>query len=136
MMRRASFAGTFRPIWSGDPTPPVFLPEYAAFFGPKVAIQAKGGRTADGALRLDSLSVQANALSLQGSMALAANGQPDVINFSGTLGLSDGPVTLPIAAAQPIKLGHADLSLTYDKKAAARSGHSAPRSSKSSTAAA
>ena len=99
---------------SGDPTP-VFLPQYAEFFGPAVALQAKGQRLADGTLRLDSLLVQARALSLRGSVVLSASGQPDSLNFTGTLGLPDGPVTLPTASAQPIKIGHADLTLTYDK---------------------
>ncbi|MGV8985771.1 MAG: translocation/assembly module TamB domain-containing protein [Cypionkella sp.] len=99
---------------SGDPTP-VFLPEYADFFGPSVALQAKGERSADGTLRLDTLLIQARALSLQGKMVLSAGGQPDSLNFSGTMGLPDGPVVLPVASAEPVKIGHADLTMTYDK---------------------
>ncbi|MBI1171151.1 translocation and assembly module protein TamB [bacterium] len=99
---------------SGDPSP-VFLPQYAGFFGPDVALQASGQRSADGTLRLDTLLVQARALSLRGSMILNAGGQPDKLDFKGTLGLPDGPVTLPTTSDQPIKIGHADLSLTYDK---------------------
>jgi translocation and assembly module TamB len=97
----------------GDPTP-VFLPKYAAFFGHEVSLQAQGQRTADGALTLDSLEVKAQALTLHGSMALAANGQPQSLNFTGTLGLPDQPVTLPVATANPITVGSADFTLAYD----------------------
>lgn len=99
---------------SGNPSP-VFLPQYAEFFGPGVALQAKGQRLANGTLQLDSLLMQTRALSLQGSLVLGPGGQPETLNFSGTLGLPDGPVTLPTTAAEPIKIGRADLTLTYDK---------------------
>jgi translocation and assembly module TamB len=99
---------------SGDPTP-VFLPEYASFFGPNVAIQLKGRRGTDGALAIDNFAVQAQALMLQGNMALAADGTPQNLHLTGGLGLPTGPVTLPIASALPIRVGHADLTLAYDK---------------------
>ena len=99
---------------AGDPTP-VFLPEYAAFFGPNVKIQAKGQRAADGALNLTDFTVQAQALNLKGNLALAADGQPQKVNLTGTIGLAQGAVTLPVSSAQPITLDSADVSLAYDK---------------------
>lgn len=99
---------------AGDPSP-VFLPQYASFFGPDVSFQVKGQRSADGALRLDKVSVHSAALSLQGSLALAADGQPESLSLAGTLGLASGRVTLPVAAAQPITLANADVSIGFDK---------------------
>ncbi len=99
---------------AGDPTP-VFLPQYAAFFGPDVSLTVKGQRTADGALTVDTMSVKAQALTLQGSLAIQPDGQPASLNLTGRMGLADGPVTLPMAAEQPIQLKSADLTLAYDK---------------------
>lgn len=104
---------SFAAALSGDPTP-VFLPEYASFFGPNVALQVNGRRLASGALQLDKLAVQSQALNLEGSLNLAADGQPEKIALTGTLGLAAGPVTLPLTTAEPIKVGHADLSLSFD----------------------
>lgn len=98
---------------SGDPTP-VFLPQYAAFFGPDVALDIKGQRAADGALTVERLSVTAQALQMQGSFALAADGQPQRLTLSGRMGLADGLVTLPVASDAPIRLRSADLTLGYD----------------------
>ena len=105
---------SFEANLSGDPTP-VFLPDYAAFFGPNVVLHAKGQRTAAGALTLQSFAVQAQALNLQGDLAAAADGQLQSVNLTGTIGLAQRPVTLPIAAAHPVTLGHADVSLAYDQ---------------------
>ncbi len=99
---------------AGDPTP-VFLPEYASFFGPNVSLSVKGRQAVDGALRLETLSVQSQALSLQGSLALAADGQPENLNLTGKLGLETGRVNLPATTADPITLQSADLTLSYDK---------------------
>lgn len=104
---------TFSADLSGDPTP-VFLPDYAAFFGPNLALKVKGSRGADGAVVVDDLTLQTQAMTLHGGMALDATGQPQRLNLTGTLGLTSGAVTLPVASAQPIRLRHADLTLSYD----------------------
>jgi hypothetical protein len=83
----------------GDPTP-VFLPQYAAFFGHEVSLQAKGQRAADGALTLDSLEVKAQALTLHGNMAIAADGQPQSLNFTGALGWADQSVSARASARE------------------------------------
>lgn len=105
---------SFSALLAGDPTP-VFLPDYASFFGPNVALQVNGRRLESGALQLDKLAVQSQALNLEGSLNLAADGQPEKIALSGTLGLASGPVTLPLTTAEPVRLGHADLTLSYDR---------------------
>lgn len=98
---------------SGDPTP-VFLPDYARFFGPNLALKLKGTRQSDGALAVDDLTLQAQAMNLHGAMAFGANGQPQRLNLVGTVGLGADPVTLPVASSTPIRLHQADLKLNYD----------------------
>ncbi len=99
---------------AGDPTP-VFLPEYASFFGHDVSLQVQGQRALDGALRVDRLSVQSQALSLTGRLALAADYRPESLSLTGKLAQATGRVTLPVATAAPITLDSADLTLSYDK---------------------
>ncbi len=99
---------------AGDPTP-VFLPRYAAFFGPALHLQAKGTRFADGRMALSQLAVQAQALKLDGSVSLDAQGLPEAFALTGTLGLASGSVVLPMAGARETRLDHADLSLNYDR---------------------
>jgi len=98
----------------GDLTP-LFLPQYAAFFGPHVGLSLKGQRAADGALRVDNLSLTSQALQLHGFMALDANGQPVTLNLTGRMAQSAGRVTLPIASALAVTLDWADLGLSYDR---------------------
>ena len=98
----------------GDLTP-LFLPQYAAFFGPDTALTLKGQRTADGALQVDSLSLTSQALRLDGSMTLDPQGQPRKLSLTGRMAQDAGAVTLPIASALPITLNGADLTLRYDQ---------------------
>ena len=98
----------------GDLTP-LFLPQYAAFFGPQLALAVSGQRAADGALRVDTLSLTSQALQLHGFMALDARGQPITLNLTGQMAQKVGPVTLPIASATAITLDGADLGLSYDR---------------------
>ena len=98
---------------AGDLTP-LFLPKYAAFFGPKAALDLRGQRGADGALVVQSLSVKSQALQLDGSMTLDAKGQPRKLNLSGRIAQDVGVVTLPVASPTPVTLSGADLRLAYD----------------------
>ena len=99
---------------AGDPTP-VFLPQYAAFFGPALHLQAKGQRLTDGRLQLSQLAVQAQALKLDGSVSLDVLGRPEAFALTGTLGLASGSVVLPMTGTRETRLDHADLSLSYDR---------------------
>ena len=98
----------------GDLTP-LFLPNYAAFFGADTALSLKGQRGADGALLVDALSVKSQALRLDGSMTLNAQGQPQKLNLTGRVAQEAGAVTLPFASPTPITLDSADVTLTYDQ---------------------
>ncbi len=98
---------------AGDPTP-VFLPAYAAFFGPDVALHAKGQSYADGRMELSEFQVTARALSLDGTVSLDATGAPEAFALTGKLGLPEGSVLLPLPG--PTRLDSATLSLNYDRK--------------------
>ena len=99
---------------AGDPTP-VFLPQYAAFFGPDLRLHAVGKRGADGRLDLSQFSLMAQAIAVDGSLSLDATGAPEAFALTGRLGLPEGPVVLPLVSARETKVSKADLSLSYDR---------------------
>lgn len=97
----------------GGDVAPLFLPEYAEFFGPQVALKADGIRRATGALSLSSLDLSARSLDLKGSVDLASDGLPERFDLRGTLAAPDGaPVLLPMSSR--MELARADLSLSFD----------------------
>lgn len=61
---------------SGD-VAPLFLPDYAEFFGNRVEVLGSGTAYADGRLNLTRVKVKAKALDLAGSLSLAENGSPN-----------------------------------------------------------
>ncbi|MFC3182276.1 translocation/assembly module TamB domain-containing protein [Cypionkella sinensis] len=94
---------------------PLFLPSYAEFFGNSVSLSTAGKRWPDGRLALDTLAVNAKALSLQGALALAADGLPQKFNLTGTIAAPDGsPVLLPLTTDLPVKVNSAQIALGYD----------------------
>lgn len=94
---------------------PLFLPSYAEFFGNAVSLTTAGKRWPDGRLALDSLTVKAKALALQGSLTLASDGLPQKFNLTGKIAAPDGsPVLLPLTTDMPVKVNSADIALGYD----------------------
>lgn len=106
----------FQADLAGDPTP-VFLPQYAAFFGPDVSLSAKGQRHADGRMELSALHVAAQALSLDGLLNLDAAGVPVSFSLTGKMGLPEGSVVLPLTTDRETRLYSADLTLNYSRLA-------------------
>ncbi|MEY4698292.1 MAG: hypothetical protein RIT14_2720, partial [Pseudomonadota bacterium] len=98
---------------SGD-LAPLFLPEYAAFFGPKITLAAQGSRRATGALWLDRFDLQAQAIRLEGSMTLAADGVPLRFDLDGRLGLEDGGAVLLPLSGPETRVERAAIRLAYD----------------------
>ncbi len=93
---------------------PVFAPEYRAFFGTEMALVVQGSKPADGGLGIQTLSLTAAALKLDGSLQLGVDGWPERFDLTGRLASGDGtPVLLPLSG-QPTTLDDVDLSLTYD----------------------
>ncbi|RDC75272.1 hypothetical protein DLJ49_00515 [Rhodovulum sp. 12E13] len=96
----------------GDVTPLV-APSYTEFFGPDVQLSLDGMRGEDGALDIDTLSLRARSLALDGALALSAGGVPESFSLTGRLAdPENGPVRLPVAA--PLTIGAADLAARYD----------------------
>jgi translocation and assembly module TamB len=94
---------------------PLFLPQYAAFFGPEITLAANGARSATGALRLDQFTLGARAVRLNGALALAPDGLPEKFNLTGDIAMPDGSaVLLPTAGPDETRLTSARLALSYD----------------------
>lgn len=99
----------------GDVTA-LFAPAYRDFFGPDLQVDVSGRRAADGALRLDRLLLEAEALQLEGTAALNADGWPQSLDINGRLGANGLPVTLPVSGPQMQVVG-ANFDLSFDAAA-------------------
>ena len=88
---------------AGDPTP-VFLPQYAAFFGPDLRLHAVGKRGADGRLDLSQFSLKAQAIAVDGSLSLDATGTP-ASPATVTLVRDDARVTVTVSGNGDIRVG-------------------------------
>ncbi len=100
---------------SGD-LAPLFLPEYAEFFGDQVALKVAGQRWADGRLDLQQMQVAAKALQLDGKLSLAADGLPQSFDLQGKIADPYGrSVLLPSSSEQQVRVTSADLNLRYDE---------------------
>lgn len=97
---------------------PLLVPDYAAFFGDTVRLEADGIRAATGAVTLKDLSLVTNALRLKGQLSLAADGQPLGFDLAGDIGLADGsPVLLPLPGAEKTLIRRAGITLGFDAAA-------------------
>jgi len=104
-----SFAADIR----GD-IAPVFAPEYRDFFGTEMALVVVGSKPANGGLGIETLSLTAAALQLDGSLQLGVDGWPEQFDLTGRMASGNGaPVLLPIGGERTT-LDDVDLSLTYD----------------------
>lgn len=93
---------------------PLFLPQYAAFFGNRIALTARGESRADGTLDLQAFDLTAKAIHLAGAVELAPDFVPLRLNVQGEIGLPDGsPVLLPLGATDT-RITAANLSLGYN----------------------
>jgi translocation and assembly module TamB len=90
---------------------PLFLPDYAAFFGDRVALDIDARQTASGGIGLDRFTLQARALQLDGSARIAADGVPEFLDLTGTLASPDGGAVLLPLSGEPTRVGRADFAL-------------------------
>ena len=103
----------FTATLAGNPAP-LFLPEYAEFFGTDVRLDAAGQRSPTGAMDLSRLSVRTEALTLDGTLALAPGGLPVRFALTGQIANAAGtPVLLPLGG-DGTQVASADISLSYD----------------------
>lgn len=94
---------------------PLFLPDYAEFFGDGIALRLAGQADASGHVVLQDFAMTTRALSLNGDLAFAPDGLPIRINVAGTLGLPDGsPILLPLSSEVETRVNRATLSLFFD----------------------
>lgn len=99
---------------AGNPAP-LFLPAYAEFLGTDLRLTVAGRHWPEGRLRLDQLSLQSRALTLDGTLDIASDGLPEKIDITAKLALPDGsPVLLPISGPNETRLQSADLALRFD----------------------
>jgi len=98
----------------GDITP-LILPAYRDFFGPDVSLSTQLRLMPDGGVQLDTLSLSAAALSLDGTLSLAAGGRPQSFELTGRIADPDGggPVLLPVSGGE-VAVDAVDLDLSYD----------------------
>ena len=97
---------------SGDVTE-LFAPAYKPFFGDDVALLAQGLIPTEGGTDLDTLRLTTEALQVEGTARLGADGWPEFLNVDGTLASADGgPVLLPTSDRMTAQ--GAELSLSYD----------------------
>lgn len=94
----------------------LFLPQYAEFFGPDVALTAQGNRASDGTLALDGFDLDTRAMRLSGQAALNSDGWPTLLDITGQISNPDGgPVLLPAGGAET-RVDLADLDISYDAR--------------------
>ncbi|MFA9230492.1 MAG: translocation/assembly module TamB domain-containing protein [Microgenomates group bacterium] len=107
-------ATTFTANLGGD-LAPLFVPEYAAFFGNRIDLNLNGARWPDGRIDLDRLSINAAAISLNGNASLLADGLPIEVKLNGNIRHPEGkPVLLPLTSELPVRVGGVDLMVQYD----------------------
>ncbi len=98
----------------GDPVP-LFLPDYAEFFGHEVGLNLAGTRTAGGALDLSQLSLRTKAMTIDGNLTLGSDGLPERFSLQGQIAHDNGSiVVLPVGSGTPPTLRKADLTLRFD----------------------
>ncbi|MGB8812871.1 MAG: translocation/assembly module TamB domain-containing protein [Paracoccaceae bacterium] len=99
----------------GGDLAPLFLPEFAEFFGSDVQLKTTGVRAPTGRFDLSQFSVQTRAMTLGGTLVLAADGLPERFALTGKLGLDSGEdVLLPLTTQQQTYVQTANLALGFD----------------------
>jgi translocation and assembly module TamB len=90
---------------------PLFLPDYAAFFGDRVALVLDARQTASGGVALDRLTLTSAALRLEGQAVIAADLVPESLDVTGVLAADGGTVLLPLSGTAT-RISRADFVVT------------------------
>jgi len=100
-------AGDLAPLW---------VPDYAAFFGDRIALKAEGDTSPEGVVRLRNFALDTQAADLTGRMMLAADGMPLDFAVQGRIGLDSGePVLLPLSGEDRTQVRSVVLDVAYDR---------------------
>ncbi|MTE00739.1 DUF490 domain-containing protein [Paracoccus sp. YIM 132242] len=109
--------GTNFRLQLGGDVASLLAPENRTFFGPDVQLLAEGWRGEDGRLAIPTLNLATEALTLDGDLAVNAQGAPQNANLLITLGSDAGaaqvPVPLPFAG-EDTTVESGRLELQYD----------------------
>jgi translocation and assembly module TamB len=98
----------------GGDIAPIFAPDYREFFGPDIQLDVTATQTPDGRVLLEGLDLTADAITLTGTAALAADGWPERLALQGRIASPDGgPVLLPLSGPRT-RVDDVDLDLSYD----------------------
>lgn len=98
----------------GGDIAPVFAPDYRAFFGPDIQLEVTATQTPEGRVLLEGLDLNADAIRLTGTAALAADGWPERLALTGRIAAPDGgPVLLPLSGPRT-RVDGVVLDLSYD----------------------
>ncbi|RVV98168.1 hypothetical protein EKE94_12030 [Mesobaculum littorinae] len=97
----------------GGDIAPVFSPQFRPFFGPDIQLEVQGASYPGGRVEIPELSLTAQSLTLQGRIAVGADGLPDVIDVEGRIADQGGaPVLLPVG--QDLRVQGVDLDIAFD----------------------
>lgn len=98
----------------GDVTP-LLAPDYRAFFGDMTHFDLAGQRDGDGRLEISDFNVTSDALTLSGSLAIAASGDVESVSLLGRIAPPDGSgVVLPLTGPRTV-VSAVDLSARLDR---------------------
>ncbi|SIS59652.1 autotransporter secretion inner membrane protein TamB [Roseivivax lentus] len=102
---RAQIAGDIRPL---------LAPENREFFGDNLSLDVAGQSLATGALTIDTLALDSEAIKLNGDLALGPDKWPERIRLTGSIDGPEGsPIQLPIPG--PVtRMDSANLNVRYD----------------------
>ncbi|MGY9046072.1 MAG: translocation/assembly module TamB domain-containing protein, partial [Rhodobacterales bacterium] len=103
----------FTATLSGD-IRPMLPPENRAFFGPDLNLDIAGQTLADGRLRLNTLDLSTEALTLTGNLALGPDKWPEQVQLKGRVANSaGGPLLLPLPGVET-RINSLDLNVNFD----------------------
>ena len=98
---------------TGDVTP-LLAPDYQPFFGRETKVDLAGQRDADGRLGIDHFDITTDALTLNGSLNIAATGNIEDLSVLGRIARPDGAdVVLPMTGPHTVISG-TDISARFD----------------------
>lgn len=103
----------FRADLSGD-VAPIFAPQYRDFFGDQVALEFGGFSRADGSVNVDSLSIAAGEIALDGSLDLGPDRVPDRMVLRGRVAAADGSQVLLPLIGRPTRVRDLRLDVDFD----------------------
>lgn len=98
----------------GGDISPLLLPDYRAFFGNDVQLQAHV-RQSDGGTELEALRLTSAALTLEGDLALDPRGLPTQISLLGQITPPDGDTVRLPAGGVNAQIARAGLAILYDR---------------------